>query len=60
MFDILRTGLMGMIYTLIAGSYFLLLLAYALGMMFIGFVGHLHWALKRPKTPARTEGATVG
>ena len=41
MFGIVRTGLIGLIYTLIVGSYFLLLLIYSLGMMIAGFVGHL-------------------
>jgi hypothetical protein len=42
MLDILRTGLIGIIYILIVGSYFLLLLIYALGMIITGFVGHLY------------------
>ena len=40
--DILRTAAIGITYTLIVGSYFLLLLIYALGMMITGFVGHLY------------------
>ena len=42
MFSMLRTAVIGTTYALIVGSYFLLLLIYALGMMITGFVGHLY------------------
>ena len=55
MFDVVRTGLIGLFYTLIVGSYFLLLLIYALGMMIAGFVGHLYLDTQTARK-ALTEG----
>jgi hypothetical protein len=52
MFSMLRTAVIGMTYALIVGSYFLLLLIYALGMMITGFVGHLYLGTQNgPKKP---------
>jgi hypothetical protein len=51
MFSSLRTGATGMAYTLMMGSYLLLLLIFALGMMTTGFIERL---VKRPES--RIEG----